>query len=686
MLHLTTKRTVGIVIILLILTFVFAGPVSAALNVTKIGGMGLDPQPNGDRHNSYSWCLGILHHSDGDYLYVGSNRDMAYLVMAGLFRTIKHTTDFATVNGYIETFFGSDIGTYPTAADVDLHPRIFRLKLNATNTSWELIYKSPDVTVGGRLVQLEYGYRGMQVFTDSAGKTALYIVTASGGTNVTRVLKISADSDPQNIVVTEVFRVSGTTSLRPIAAHGGKLYIGANNDIYELSDIIANSWVKMATDSDFGGIIAAGKKAMLWQFISFNNYLYVSLYEDVDPTQEPQTADNGGAWLFKGRYDSNLSHWVWTPIVADKSLFPNAPYPKGMGNRFNTTFSFAAFKDYLYVGTLMTFAPLLSVPSFLLENRIPPQIYRFSKTDVGEMVIGDTAGSTKSTIFSSRIGNYGAGFFQPSILQTLSFDSTIRDANFSLNQYLWWLAEYKGKLYAGTFDLRIFLKYMTRANLELIELISPGDDSAWQNIQTMLQAVDSYNDNPAGCDVYYTSDGINWTPLTRDGFGDEFNYGARIFLPTADMLYIGTANPFYGAQVYTVEDTDSATGGSSSGSSAGGGGCFIATAAFGSYLDPHVNILRVFRDRFLLTNVPGRVFVSFYYKYSPPIARFLERHAVVKPFVRISLLPVIGICYLFINGFGTLVFILFALIPITLFIIYRNRRRNKSVLQEELQH
>ena len=90
--------------------------------------------------------MGILHHSDGDYLYVGSNRDIAYLVMAGLFRTIKDTTDYATINGYIETFFDGDIVAYPTQAEVDLHPRIFRLKLNATDTSWELIYTSPNVT------------------------------------------------------------------------------------------------------------------------------------------------------------------------------------------------------------------------------------------------------------------------------------------------------------------------------------------------------------------------------------------------------------------------------------------------------------------------------------------------------------------------------------------------------------
>jgi hypothetical protein len=368
-------RLLGVMVVLFVMltaTILFAAITTQRIsNPGAVSGMADGLAPGGDRHNSYAWCMGILHHSDGDYLYVGSNRDQAYLILQNLFRIIKKTNDFTIIRDTIQNFFAGDIPTYDSAADVDRRPRIFRLKLDGTST-WELIYTAP--VVQGQ-VPLETGYRGMQVFTDTSGETALYVVSDAGPTKVSRVLKISADSDPQNVVPKEVFRVTGTASLRPIAVHDGKLYIGANNDVYEATNPEAmGDWTKIANDSNFGGLITSGKRAMLWQFTSFNRYLYATLMEDVDPEQEPQTADNGGAWLFKGKFDSNLVKWVWTPLVADQNLFPAAPYPKGFGNRFNSTFSIASFQDRLYVGTLMTFPSLIARGNMqlIIENRIPP--------------------------------------------------------------------------------------------------------------------------------------------------------------------------------------------------------------------------------------------------------------------------------------------------------------------------
>ena len=70
-------------------------------------------------------------------------------------------------------------------------------------------------------------------------------------------------------------------------------------------------------------------------------------------------------------------------------------------------------------------------------------------------------------------------------------------------------------------------------------------------------------------------------------------------------------------------------------------GCFIATAAFGFYSAPQVQALRDFRDRYLLTNAPGRAFVAWYYHYGPRGAHFMNLHPWLKAPVRLALLPLI---------------------------------------------
>ena len=70
-------------------------------------------------------------------------------------------------------------------------------------------------------------------------------------------------------------------------------------------------------------------------------------------------------------------------------------------------------------------------------------------------------------------------------------------------------------------------------------------------------------------------------------------------------------------------------------------GCFIATAAYGSYFEKHVKVLRDFRDEYLMTNELGREFVKFYYIHSPSIADNIAQNNIAKTVVRVGLTPIV---------------------------------------------
>ena len=77
--------------------------------------------------------------------------------------------------------------------------------------------------------------------------------------------------------------------------------------------------------------------------------------------------------------------------------------------------------------------------------------------------------------------------------------------------------------------------------------------------------------------------------------------------------------------------------------------CFIATAAYESTLAHEVQILCLFRDRYLANNKPGRLILRFYYKISPPAAKVIQRSSFLKILVQIYLDPIIKILKLFIK-------------------------------------
>jgi hypothetical protein len=63
-----------------------------------------------------------------------------------------------------------------------------------------------------------------------------------------------------------------------------------------------------------------------------------------------------------------------------------------------------------------------------------------------------------------------------------------------------------------------------------------------------------------------------------------------------------------------------------------------------------IQILREFRDKYLLTNPLGQALVDIYYRVSPPIAEFITEHPSLKPIVRLGLLPAVVISAVVVNA------------------------------------
>lgn len=157
------------------------------------------------------------------------------------------------------------------------------------------------------------------------------------------------------------------------------------------------------------------------------------------------------------------------------------------------------------------------------------------------------------------------------------------------------------------------------------------------------------------------------------GVGDSEEVSATD-VTTAGTYYILVYGYYCDTNTYSMTVTTTAaptpSGITGGGGSSGGKVCFIATAVYSSKgigegenrrggdshrftvspfprfaasSDDPVTVLCRFRDEYLLTNAPGRAFVSCYERISPPIARYIEDKEALKAIIRFYLKPVVWI-------------------------------------------
>ncbi len=74
--------------------------------------------------------------------------------------------------------------------------------------------------------------------------------------------------------------------------------------------------------------------------------------------------------------------------------------------------------------------------------------------------------------------------------------------------------------------------------------------------------------------------------------------------------------------------------------------CFITAATSSACHETKLDVLRDFRDAYLLTNAMGTRLVEAYYQYSPVMTQCLVEHAWVRRIVRVLLSPLVAIASL----------------------------------------
>jgi hypothetical protein len=74
-----------------------------------------------------------------------------------------------------------------------------------------------------------------------------------------------------------------------------------------------------------------------------------------------------------------------------------------------------------------------------------------------------------------------------------------------------------------------------------------------------------------------------------------------------------------------------------------GGPCSAATATYGTPMADQLEVLRTFRDRYLLTNAAGTALMKTYYKYSPAVANTIADSSALRAVTRVVLTPIVAL-------------------------------------------
>ncbi len=269
--------------------------------------------------------------------------------------------------------------------------------------------------------------------------------------------------------------------------------------------------------------------------------------------------------------------------------------------------------------------------------------------DTNNNVSTITWSSTMAGTYEAEIGGNGtpgSGFTIPGVSgsvtagQTMTFPVYASDlinlaggANGPYTIYIYVKTTSGITAYASTSILLLTVPPQSASNLSAI----PNESKAY------LSWTASPSEYVGGYSVYYSTSpfDINSLPSTVADAGNTTSYTLN-GLTNGTLYYIGLITYDLAGNTSGLSNTVTVTPvhiPSPAELAGQKGNCFIATAAYGSYDQFDVWVLRQFRNKVLLKNAAGRLFVKVYYATSPPIAHFIAGHDTLRAIVRVMLKP-----------------------------------------------
>ena len=353
------------------------------------------------------------------------------------------------------------------------------------------------------------------------------------------------------------------------------------------SDSLFNYPAYRYSDSIYGGSI--------WDMVEYNNSLYVSICTGTEDNMPNNNTMQSFA-LVRGDQNADGT-FTWTPVAGDQKK-DGARYTFGIDPE--RTRSGAAnlmvFNDYLYIGEYN-------------DEEIALERILFSKT--GKNADGQFGGGLDCRFLNANL-DQSVNLYRMDKNENMELvvgNSTKMFPNGSLsglksgfgrneNQYIWRMEVYDGKLYVGTHDASSLLECFGQfVNGNLLKRTPSEWKDQWSYLKALMKALETVdpngNGNPdalaqtikfsynfvfknitvrniasaiklmnylrkakRGFDLYVSEDGVHFQTITANGFGDPYNHGLRVFAATDQGLCLGTANPFYGTQIWIQRKAD----------------------------------------------------------------------------------------------------------------------------------